>query len=130
MGFLKIAWNGPTAMFVVIGPLALLISGLLLSNNDVASGKIIPHGLDNDNAFLMRAIGHEVFLVGTVALCSVVNGHSPALARWWGVGVIPSIWNKWISGDQGGAVTNAAVAMVSLYLGWSTKAAVPTKKAK
>merc|ERR1712023_330969 len=108
--------KGPKIMFIILGPITLLVAGLLLTNNDS------PLPL-KDNDFLVRAIGHELSLVGSLALCSVVNGHSAALARWWAVGVIPSIWNKYISGDQGGAVMNAAVAVLSLYLGWASKTA-------
>jgi hypothetical protein len=123
-------WNGPTIMFVVLGSLALLVSGLLLSNSEAAFAKNeTEHRLFKDNAFLIRAVGHECFLVGIVAWCSVVNGHSSALARWWAVGLIPSIWNKWISGAQSGAVTNAVIALVSLCLGWAQKAAAPAKRA-
>ena len=118
----RIEWNGPTVMFGVLGPITLLVSGLLLSNNDA------PLPL-KDNEFLVRAIGHELSLVGSLALCSVVNGHSSALARWWAVGVIPSIWNKWTSGDQGGAVMNAVIGVISLYLGWASKAAASAKRA-
>jgi hypothetical protein len=126
----KLAWNGPTIMFVVLGSLALLVSGLLLSNSEAAFAKNeTEQRLFKDNAFLIRAVGHECFLVGIVAWCSVVNGHSSALARWWAVGLIPSIWNKWISGDQSGAVTNAVIALISLCLGWAQKAAAPAKRA-
>merc|ERR1712110_1057890 len=111
-------WNGPTIMFVVLGSLTLLVSGLLLTNNEALFVKNdTEKRLLKDNAFLIRGIGHELFLVATLAWCSVINGHSPALARWWAVGIIPSIWNKWISGDQGGAMTNTVIALISLYLG-------------
>jgi len=79
--------------------------------------------LIQDNAFLIRGLGAEVFMLGAIAWCAVVNGHSAALARWWAVGAIPSVWNKWISGDQGGAATNAVIALMSLHFGWACKAA-------
>merc|ERR1719198_2878533 len=126
----KKAWNGPTIMFAVIGSLCILVSGLLLSNNEAA---LIQNDtqkrLYQDNAFLIRAVGHEVFLVGTIAWCSVVNGHSSALARWWAVGIIPSVWNKWTSGDHCGAMTNAVIALIGLYLGMARKPVALAKKA-
>jgi hypothetical protein len=110
--------------------LGLLVSSLLLSNNEASFVKNeTEKRLLNDNAFLVRGIGSEVFLLGVVAWCSVANGHSAALARWWAVGVIPSICNKWISGDQGGATTNTVIAVISLCLGWAGKAAAPVKRA-
>ena len=91
---------------------------LLLTNNEESLIKNDnERRLLNDTAFLVRGLGHELAMLSTLAWCSVVNGHSAALARWWAVGAIPSIWNKAISGDQGGAMTNAAIALLSLYVG-------------
>ena len=105
----KIEWNGATIMVAILGSITLLVSVLLLSNNEAPLGEV------KHDEFLIRGIGHELSLVGSLALCSIVNGHSPALARWWAVGVIPNIWNKWISGDQGGAVFTVVIAMLLLY---------------
>merc|ERR1719152_293347 len=117
-GCRKAAWNGPAILLGVLGSLALLVSLPLLTNNEASLVKNdIEQRLLNDTAFLIRGVGHELAILGTIAWCSVVNGHSAALARWWAVGVIPSVWNKAISGDQGGAMTNAAIALICLYLG-------------
>merc|ERR1719152_895516 len=117
-GSRKTAWNGPAILLGVLGSLALLVSLPLLTNNEAS---LIKNDLEkrllNDTAFLVRGLGHELAILGTLAWCSVVNGHSQTLARWWAVGLIPSVWNKAISGDQGGAMTNATVAVISLYLG-------------
>merc|ERR1712188_53881 len=95
--------------FTLLGSLCLLVSGLLLSNNEASFVKSdVQKRLIQDNAFLIRGLGAEVFMLGAIAWCAVVNGHSAALARWWAVGAIPSVWNKWISGDQGGAATTWA----------------------
>ena len=115
--------NGATVICGVLGLLTMLVSGLLLTNNEASFVQNdIEKRLFSDNAFLVRAIGHECFLVGTMAWCSVVNGHSRVLARWWAVGVIPSIWNKAISGDQAGATTNAIIGLMCLGFGYRTAA--------
>ena len=121
---MAIEWNGPTILFCILGPLTLLVSATLLSNNE--PDQLVPI---KDDAFLVRAIGHELAILGSLAICSIVNGHSAALARWWAVGTIPSIVNKWISGDQGGAVTNLVISILMGYLGWASKAAASTKRA-
>merc|ERR1719152_1038855 len=128
-GCRKAAWNGPAILLGVIGSLALLVSLLLLTNNEESIiKKDIERRLLNDNAFLVRAIGNELALIGTLAWCSVINGHSQAVARWWAMAVIPSVWNKAISGDQGGAVTNAIIGVIALYLG--CRASGSTRKAE
>jgi len=117
-GFRKTAWKGPAILLGVLGSLALLVSLVLLTNNEES---LIKNDLEkrllNDTAFLVRGLGHELAIIGTLVWCSVFNGHSAALARWWAVGAIPSVWNKAISGDQGGAMANATIALISLYLG-------------
>merc|ERR1719152_814109 len=116
-GCRKATWNGPAILLGVLGSLALLVSLPLLTNNEASLIKNdIEQRLLNDTAFLIRGVGHELAILGTIVWCSVVNGHSQALARWWAVGLIPSIWNKAISGDQGGAMMNATVAVMSLYV--------------
>jgi hypothetical protein len=102
----------------MLGSLSLLVSSLLLTNNvEPLLTNDIQKRLLNDTAFLVRGLGHELAIIGTLVWCSVANGHSAALARWWAVGVIPSVWNKAISGDQGGTMTNAIIGLISLYLG-------------
>jgi len=117
-GCRKVAWNGSAILLGVLGSLSLLVSSLLLTNNTASLIKNdIEQRLLNDTAFLVRGVGHELAILGTIAWCSVINGHSAALARWWAVGLIPSVWNKAISGDEGGAMTNATIALISLYVG-------------
>jgi hypothetical protein len=117
-GCRKAAWNGPAILIGMLGSLSLLVSSLLLTNNvEPLLTNDIQKRLLNDTAFLVRGLGHELAIIGTLVWCSVANGHSAALARWWAVGVIPSVWNKAISGDQGGAMTNAIIGLISLYLG-------------
>jgi len=116
-GCRKAVWNGPAILMGMLGSLSLLVSSLLLINNVEPLLTDIQQRLFNDTAFLVRGLGSELAIIGTLVWCSVANGHSAALARWWAVGVIPSVWNKAISGDQGGAMMNATVAVLSLYLG-------------
>jgi len=113
-----------------LGSLSILVSCLLMTGNEASFLKKgdVEERLFKDNAFLIRAVGHECFLLGMLAWCSVVNGHSDAVARWWAVGVVPSVWNKWISGDQAGATTNAVIGLICLFVGWvCQKATVPAK---
>merc|ERR1719473_1718248 len=111
-------WNAPTILFMTLGSTCLLASGLLLSNNEASFVKgDTERQLLNDTAVLIRGLGIELAMLATVAWCSVLNGHSAALARWWAVGLIPNIWNKAISGDQGGAMTATTIALISLYVG-------------
>merc|ERR1719473_2632935 len=122
-------WNAPTILFMTLGSTCLLASGLLLSNNEASFVKgDTERQLLNDTAVLIRGLGTELAMLATVAWCSVLNGHSRALARWWAVGLIPNIWNKFISGDEAGAKSNLAIALVALYLGWAGKAAAPAKR--
>merc|ERR1719152_612497 len=117
-GYRKAAWNGPAILIGMLGSLSLLVSSLMLTNNvEPLLTNDIQKRLVNDSAYLVRGLGSELAIIGTLVWCSVANGHSAALARWWAVGAIPSVWNKAMSGDQGGAMTNAIIGLISLYLG-------------
>merc|ERR1711939_1009551 len=76
-GCRKAAWNGPAILFGVLGSITLLFSLLFLSNNEASVVKSdVDKRLLADTAFLVRGLGHELFVVGMLAWCSVVNGHS------------------------------------------------------
>jgi len=123
-------FDGATILFIILGSMSALVSGLLLSNNEA---KFVQDDTEArlfaDNAFLVRAIGSEVAMLAAIAWCSVLNGHSRAVARWWAVGLLPNIWIKFAAGAEGGAKTNLAISLVLLCFGWAGKAADPAKKA-
>ena len=118
-----IKWNAPTIALTVNAILVGLAGLASLSGDDPA----LPPTFKTDNVHVVRALGHELFIMMCLMTCGIVNNMAQKMCPYFGAGLLVSVWVH-IKGnhprnDVSGGVMNLCIAMVHLYFGlvWKEK---------
>lgn len=114
-----IKWNAPTIALTVNAILVGLAGLASLSGDDSA----LPPAFKTDNAHVVRALGHELFIMMCLMTCGIVNNMAQKMCPYFGAGLLVSVWVHIKGDDVSGGVMNLCIAMMHLYFGlvWKEK---------
>jgi hypothetical protein len=121
-----IKWNAPTIALTVNAILVGLTGLASLSGDDSA----LPPKFKTDNVHVVRALGHELFIMMCLMICGVVNNMAQKMCPYFGAGLLVSVWVHIKADDVSGGAMNFCIAMMHFYFGlvWKEKDAASKKE--
>jgi len=117
----KINWNGPTIEMTLSAFLCGVVGLSLLAGDDSA----VPFNMKSTNVHAIRALGHEICGMFALMVCSIVNNKAQKMCPYAAVGILASVWTKYMADEMGAASMNLGIALMHLYFGfvWQEKVA-------